>query len=98
MFGLWKKQPQPEYIQNTKPENATYDIVLGEDLKVGDIIIHNYQRCVITSLSNGKGAGSLDFGEYISVVANKLTGQVGHLTLKFWVFEDCPVIVEKANV
>ena len=92
----WKKQPRPEYIENKKPTGSTYHLIWGRDLKIGMVIVHNNQRCVVYSISPGKGAGSLDFGEYIAVQARKLTGQVGHLDVEFWTFENCPMIEEQA--
>jgi hypothetical protein len=92
-----KKEQRPVYIENHKPKNATYKIVLGQDLKVGDIIVHNHERCLITSVSLGGGSGSFDFGGYVPVYAERLTGQLGFLSVDFWTFQTCPVIVEVSD-
>lgn len=99
-----KKEQRPVYIENHKPKNATYKIVLGQDLKVGDIIVHNHERCLITSVSLGGGSGSFDFGGYVPVYAERLTGQLGFLSAEvsigkvdFWTFQTCPVIVEVSD-
>ena len=96
---IWnrRKKQRPAYIENNKPKDATYKIVLGQDLKVGDIIIHNHQRCLITSVSLGGGSGSFDFGSYVPVYAQKLTGQLGFLDMDFWTFKNCPVIMEVSS-
>ena len=90
-FSVWV------FRENHKPKNATYKIVLGQDLKVGDIIVHNHERCLITSVSLGGGSGSFDFGSYVPVYAERLTGQLGFLSVDFWTFQTCPVIVEVSD-
>lgn len=92
-----KKEQRPVYIENHKPKNAAYKIVLGQNLKVGDIIVHNHERYLITSVSLGGGSGSFDFGDYISIYAERLTGQLGFLSVNFWTFRACPVIVEVSD-
>ena len=97
IFGHGKpiKKEKAVFVESRKPANAKYKIVLGKDLKVGDIIVHNRQRCVITFCHQESGAGSFDFGDgYISVHAKRLTGQVGFLEQEFWTFPECPTIVE----
>lgn len=79
-------------LENAKPENATYKLVTGQDLKIGDIIVYNHERLVITSVYLGSGAGSFDFGEYVLGYAQKLTGQLG--VIEFWTFRTCPMIVK----
>ena len=96
-FKKKEQIPVPVYIENHKPKNATYKIVLGQDLKVGDIIVHNHGRCLITSVSLGGGSGSFDFGDYVPVYAKRLTGQLGFLDVDFWTFQTCPVIVEVSD-
>ena len=94
LFGKQKKQVKPVYRRNTKSDNAQYKIVLGKDLKVGDIIVHKNERVLITSASKGGGSGSFDFGTYLPIKAERLTGQEGYLAVDFWTFVECPTIVE----
>lgn len=96
MFNFWKKKKGSTsvFVQNNKPKDATYILIQGKELEVGDVIIHKHARCLVTHCNPGKGAGSFDFGEYIAVRANKLTGQVGFLEHEFWTYENCPVILE----
>jgi hypothetical protein len=89
-----KQSKKPVYRQNTRPDNTQYKIVLGKDLKVGDIVVHKNERVLLTSVSEGGGSGSFDFGTYVPIKAEKLTGQEGYLTVDFWTFVDCPTIVE----
>ena len=102
-LGEWKDLynkgliPYSEYNVEYPTKEAKYKIVLGQDLKVGDIIVHNHERCLITSVSLGGGSGSFDFGSYAPVYAQKLTGQLGFLSVDFWTFQTCPVIVEVSD-
>jgi len=73
-----------------------YTIVKGKDLKVGDIIVRDGSRHVITSCESGSGASSYDFGEYINVYAQRLTKSQPPLwEPAFWTFRECPMIVER---
>lgn len=92
-----KREKPPTFINCPKPKGATYKMVWGKDLSVGDIVVHNYQRCVLTSVSRGRGAGSFDYGEYVSVIANKTTSWSNSREVDFWTYENCPVIVEVDN-
>lgn len=95
MFWNKKKTGKvPRFVQIPHPKEAVYKVVLGKDLSVGNIIIHNYQRCLITEVSQGRGAGSFEFGEYVGVVADKLTSWSNAKSVDFWTYENCPIILE----
>lgn len=49
------------------PKDVTYEIVIGDDLKPGDIIIHRGGRFVISECGPGFGAGTDDYGQYVWV-------------------------------
>lgn len=80
-----------------------YEIVLGKDLKPGDIIIHKYQRFLIKNCGNGKGAGSTDFGEYTYVDGNFIYKSLWEKMLgwksfeDFWTYQECPIIRESVD-
>lgn len=67
-----------------------YKIVLGKDLQVGDRIVHNCNLLTIISVSPGKHAGSLNFGEYIAVSAHD---NIRDVIQDFWTYQECPMVV-----
>ncbi len=76
-----------------------YTIVKAKELKVSDIIIHNYTRFLITECGCGKGAGSLDFGEYFWIKGEFLHADYVSNSIKtfkdkadFWSYQECPII------
>ncbi len=70
---------------------AKYEITYGKNLQVGDIIIHEYKRCLVFYSSEGEGASSA-WGNYISMKVKDLENWED---LDFWHFTDFPVIREK---
>lgn len=83
--------------------NKKYTIVLGKDIKAGQIIVHNCQRLLVTQATQGRGAGSLEWsGEYISLdVAYLIDGKIdrpdGSRTFRnrnIWTYPNCPMILE----
>mgnify|MGYP003396224233 CR=1 FL=1 len=75
-----------------------YEIVLGKDLKIGDVIVHNCHKIIITNVSPGKGAGSIDFGEYISIKAIHPTSwNPFKKNLEFWTYNNCPLVKIEEN-
>jgi hypothetical protein len=77
--------------------NEEYKIVLCKDLKVGDIIIWNGKRAVLTEVSPGSGAGSVDFGEYIILSYMYSTPYGYNKHEKSWGYQNLPVILDKSG-
>lgn len=69
-----------------------YEIVLSKDLKIGDIIIHNGGIILINQIYMCIGAGSFDFGEYISVKATNCGTYPSDGLFDFWLYRELPVV------
>jgi hypothetical protein len=72
--------------------NIEYQIVLGENLKRGDTIIHRGAKFILSEYSLGKFAGSMDFGEYIAV-KGYYKGQPQSME-DFWIYRLSPMVKE----
>ncbi len=67
-----------------------YSIVLAKDLQLGDTIIHNSHKVTIIGIALGSGAGSFDFGEYLTIDVQNSNYDVER---EIWTFRECPWIV-----
>lgn len=72
-------------------DTKLFEVILGKDLKVGDIIVHDFQRMLVKSCVKGAGAGTIEFGVYISVVCELLYNDE---EFNFWTYQECPMIKE----
>lgn len=66
------------------------EIVLGKDLKAGDVIVYDSAKVVVVECTPGKGAGSFDFGEYVSL---KVARSYQDIVDTVWTFAECPIVV-----
>jgi hypothetical protein len=96
------KNPPPKHL-SVKPENLPpppprpslnnvtnkYSIVFGKDIKPGDIIILNSNRIKIGFVEQGRGASSIDFGEYINIEYKILNCNTKDSA---WVYPNCPYV------
>jgi hypothetical protein len=72
-------------------EIIPHEVCKGVDLKVGDCIVNNNARFLITAICPGFGAGT-EFGHYIEVTGNYTNSRNPGEFSKFWTFQTCPVI------
>lgn len=72
-----------------------YEIILGKDVKRGDIIIYDADKYMIMKAEKGMGAPSYYFGVYVGIQAIRLREFDSSTTpsiQSFWLFEDLPII------
>lgn len=76
------------------PENEKYVIVRAKELQVNDIIIERGIRFEINQVILGHGAGSFDFGEYVSIQGHFVNGNPTdpYPEKSFWLYRESPTI------
>lgn len=76
------------------PENESYVITTGKELKPKDIIIHVGLRFEILACGIGKGAESFEFGSYFWIEGKFINSHpLDNNPIKgFWIFENSPII------
>ena len=97
----WEERTAKESIihrDKTQQENrdfvlSGFEIVKAIDLKVQDIIIHDYSKFKISECGCGYGAGN-EFGDYFWIKGYFVNGNpTGPKPFKdFWSFQRCPMI------
>ena len=71
-----------------------YEIKLGQDLIIGDKIVYCSKIVTIIKCVHGSGAGSFDFGEYVSVIISPCDTSFIEEDV-VWLYMKCPYVVVK---
>ncbi len=94
--SIFYQRPEASKVElfpiHSKPDNEKYVIVRGENLKNGDIIIHKGSRFKIENCGMGLGAGSFDFGVYISVDGHFTSSWNPYKRENFWLYKNSPIV------
>jgi hypothetical protein len=73
-------------------DKSEYKMILGSDIREGDKIVHDAGVILVNKVSLGSHAGSVIFGNYISILGHWYNYPEDPSPVHFWSYRDKPEV------